>query len=104
MKKRTTRFVKKTAVKIIIFAFVMLIATTVLNSISTIVSNNMALGQLQHSNEMYILMNTYSNIKQIGNYAVVGITLLFTGKIASDSYKFYKTVKNEKEKNENEED
>lgn len=96
----TAKFIRKTAVKVIIFACVMLIVTAVLNSLSPIVSNNLALGQMENSDEMYILMNTYNNIKSIGNTVIVGICLLFAGNIIRNSYKFYKNIK---EKNENEE-
>jgi hypothetical protein len=96
----TSKFIKKTAVKIIIFALLVFIVTAVANSIDPIVSNQIAIGQMEHDDFAYILMETYNRFKPIGGAFVFVVTLLFTGRIASDAYKFYK---NKKEKKENEE-
>lgn len=98
-----SKFIRKTAVKLIIFAFVMLVVSALLNSFQPIISNQIAMGQMENDDYAYILMNTYNQIKHIGSLAMTGVSALFIGKVAVDSYKFYKNYNNKKEKNENEE-
>ena len=91
-------FIKKTAVKVIIFAVLMFIVAAVGQSMSPVISNNMALGQMQNSDEMYILMDTYYKVRRIVSVAFAGIILLFTGSVARDIFKLVKTINTENEK------
>ena len=93
------RFIIKIARRIIWFACLMILVSTVAQSVSPIVSNEMALGQMQNSNEAYILMNTYNKVRPIITAVYSGIIIWFTSTIARDIYKFVKTknTKNEKE-------
>mgnify|MGYP006967120953 CR=1 FL=1 len=96
----TKQFVKKIIKKIVIFAFIMIILTSFTQSMSPVVSNNMALTQMQNSDAMFIMMNTYNKIKPIISAIYFGITVWFTYTIGRDIYKFVKTVNesnNEKE-------
>lgn len=99
MKNRLiSHFIKKTAVKVIIFAVLMFIVAAVGQSASPVISNSMALGQMQNSDEMYILMDTYNRVRPIVSVAFAGIILLFTGAIARDIFKLVKTINTENEK------
>lgn len=99
MKNRLiSHFIKKTTVKVIIFAVLMFIVAAVGQSMSPVISNNMALGQMQNSDEMYILMDTYYKVRPIVSAAFAGIILLFTGSVARDIFKLVKTINTENEK------
>lgn len=91
-------FAMKIALKAIIFALIMFGVAAVSQAISPVVSNELALTQMQNSNEMYILMDTYNKIRPIVSVAYTGIILLFICTIARDTYKFVKNMnENEKE-------
>lgn len=91
----TKQFVKKIIRKVVLFAFLMIILTAVGRSIAPVVSNELALTQMQNSNEMYVLMNTYNKIRPIINLAYVFIAGYFAGTIYRDISKFVKTVSEE---------
>ena len=91
----TKQFVKKIIRKVALFAFLMIILTAVGQSITPVISNEMALTQMQNSNEMYILMNTHNKVRPIINLAYVFIVSYFLGTIARDVHKFVKTVSEE---------
>lgn len=94
----TKKFVIKIIRKCVVFALLMIVVAAIGQSVSPIVSNQVALGQMQNSDEMYVLMNTYNKIRPIVSFAFAGIILLFTGTIARDIYKFVKTtIENKKE-------
>lgn len=93
-----TRFVKKTIRKTILFAFLMIVVASVAQAISPVVTNEMALGQMQNSNEAFILMNTYSKVRPIANAAYAGIIVWFTYTICCDVYKFTKAINAENKK------
>lgn len=89
------QFTKKMIRKSVLFIFLMIIVTAIGQSASPIVSNNLALTQMQNSNEMYMLMNTYNKIRPIVNLVYVFIVGWFAGTAARDIYKFVKTVSEE---------
>ena len=93
----TKQFVKKTIRKIVIFTIIMFVALSVFRSMSPIVSNTMALTQMQHSNEMFVMMETYNKIKPIFNAVSTMVYVWFACTIVRDIYKFVKVVNNEKE-------
>jgi hypothetical protein len=78
-----------------IFTILMIIVTAIGQSISPIMTNNLALTQMQNSNEMYMLMNTYSKVRPIVNLVYVFIVCYFMGTIARDIHKFVKTIETE---------
>ena len=92
----TKRFIIKTAVKVIVFATISIIAMTLLGS--PVISNQVALGQMENSNELFILMDIYNKIKPIISVIYSCVVLLFIGTTGYDTYKFIKTKKTE-EKN-----
>lgn len=88
-----TKFIIKTASKIIIFAFLMIVAAAIMSSLSPVVSNEIALGQMQNSDEAFILMNTYNKVRPVISAVFTGITIWFTCTIVRDTYKFFKNQK-----------
>lgn len=88
-------FTKKMIKKTVIFIVLMVILSAIGQSVSPIVSNSMALTQMQNSNEMYMLMNTYNKVRPIINLVYVFVVSYFIGNISRDVYKFVKTVSEE---------
>lgn len=93
------QFTKKMIRKSVLFIFLMVIITAIGQSIGPVVTNNLALTQMQNSNEMYVLMNTYSKVRPIVNLVYVFIVCYFIGNIARDIHKFIKTVETENTEN-----
>ena len=94
----TKKFIIKTVAKIIIFAIVSIIALTLLQS--PIISNEIALGQMENSNELFLLMETYNKIRPFIVVIYSCIVLWFTGTVGYDTYKFIQTKLKEKTKDE----
>jgi hypothetical protein len=90
----TKRFITKTITKVIIFAIVSIIAMTFLES--PIISNQVALGQMENSNELFMLMETYNKIRPIISVIYSCIVIWFIGTVGYDIYKFIKTKTKEK--------
>ena len=95
-------FVKKTIVKTAVFAFIMVVIAALVQSASPLVSNELALTQMQNSNEMYVLMNTYNKIRPIVNVVYAGIVALFVYTLGRDTSKFVKTINTVSTENEKE--
>lgn len=93
MNELKQKFISKTAIKIVIFAFIMTIILFIAQSISPIVSNNLALGQMQNTDETFVVMNTYNKVRPIFNTAMVGVCILFVFSIVKDVFKFVKNIK-----------
>lgn len=91
----TKRFIIKTAIKIIIYAIISTIALSLLNS--PIITNELALTQMEHSNELYLLWDTYNKVRPFISIIYGCITALFAVTTISDTYKFIKTKTNKGE-------
>lgn len=89
------KFIIKTVVKIIIFAIISTIALSLLTS--PVITNELALGQMENSNELYMLMETYNKIRPFIEIIYGFVTALFAGTIIGDTYKFIKTKTNKGE-------
>ena len=92
------QFFKKTSRKVILFAFMMIIIAGLMKPVDVVISNELALTQMQNSNEMFAIMNTYFKVRSVFKFVYAGITLWFTGTIARDIYKFVKTINAETKK------
>ena len=91
----TKRFIIKTVIKVLIYAIISTIAMSLLAS--PIITNELALGQMQNSNELYLLMETHNKTKPFVSIVYGLITALFAGTTVYDTYKFIKTKKNKGE-------
>jgi hypothetical protein len=91
------KYIIKTIVKITIFMIISTIALTLLQS--PVISNEIALGQMTNSNEMFILMDTYNKVTPIISVIYGCISVGFAVTIIYDTYKFIKTQTKEKMKN-----
>ena len=91
----TKKFITKTAIKVIIYAIISTIVLTLLNS--PIISNNIALGQMQNDDSLFVLMETYNRVKPFISVIYGLITAVFACTTISDTYKFIKTKTNKGE-------
>lgn len=91
----TKKFIIKTATKIVIYAIISTIALSLLTN--PIITNELALGQMENSNELYLLMETYNKVRPFISIIYGLITALFVATTISDTYKFIKTKTNKGE-------
>jgi hypothetical protein len=85
-------FVKGTVTKTIIFGFVMIVIAAVSQSVSPVITNELALTQMQNSNEMYIVMSTYDKIKPIFSIGYLCVISWFAYTIGRDIYRLSKNI------------
>ena len=91
----TKKFIIKTSVKIFIYAIFSTIALSLLNS--PVITNELALLQMENSNALYTLMDTYNRIRPFISIIYGFITAIFAVNTISDIYKFIKTKTNKGE-------
>ena len=96
----TKRFITKTATRVIVLTIVFIVIFNLMGVFDTMISNELALGQMENSNEAFAFIQIYNGtIKPIVNLALsLGASAMVIS-IILDTYKFIKT----KEKNKNEE-
>lgn len=82
----TTRFTVKITARIIIFIAISIIVSVFLNS--PVISNELALTQMQNSNELYLTVEAYNKIRPVISVMYSCITGLFVGATIYDIYKF----------------
>lgn len=92
----TKKFIIRTTIKVLVFAIISTIAMTLITN--PIITNELALGQMENSNELYLLMETYNKTKHFVSIIYGLITALFAGTTIYDTYKF---IKNKYNKGEN---
>lgn len=92
---RVKSFVIKTVTKIIIYAIISTIALSQLNS--PIITNELALLQMEHSNALYMIMDTYNKVRPFISIIYGFITVMFAWTIIHDTYKFIKEKTNKGE-------
>ena len=86
-----TQFIKKLLIKIAILVILFTAVITFLNAGSAIINNYIALGQMENSDGMFILMEMYNNfIKPTLLVVTYSVALIVSVTIATDVYKFIK--------------
>ena len=91
----TKKFIIKTVVKVIIYAIISTVALSLLTN--PIITNELALTQMEHNNELYLLMETYNKVRPFISIIYGLITALFAATTIRDTYKFIKTKTNKGE-------
>jgi hypothetical protein len=91
----TKKFIIKTAIKVIVYAILSTVALSLLTN--PIITNELALTQMENSNELYILMDTYNKIRPFISIVYGLITCLFVSTTIYDIYHFIKTKTNKGE-------
>jgi len=82
------KFIIKNVIKIIVFAIVSVVVMTLLQS--PVITNEIALGQMENNNEAFMLMETYNKIKPLVEIGYGFAVVIFVGSIFYDVYKFIK--------------
>lgn len=91
------KFIIKNTIKVIVFIIISTIAMTLLQS--PVISNEIAMGQMQNDNTLFMLMETYNNLRPIVSLIYGCIVVWFAATVGLDIYKFIKTkIKGENEK------
>lgn len=83
----TQKYVFKLVAKIFILTIISIIAFNYLLA-SPIISNDLALGQMTNSNEMYMLVQAYDKVKPIILIVYSCIAALLVGTTIYDTFKF----------------
>ena len=89
------RFIIKTFIKIIIYACFSIITQSLLNS--SIITNEFAILQMEHSNGFYMMMDTYNKVSPLISIIYGFITIMFAWTVINDAYQFIKTKTNKGE-------
>lgn len=81
---------KKFIIKIVINAVALIVFTLITFLIfeNTVITNDIALGQMNNSNEAYILMEYYNRIRTIASSVYGGICAYIAGITIYDIYNF----------------
>lgn len=91
----TETFVKKTIVRIAIIVLISILVLSFLDAVDTVISNHLALGQMENSDGMFILMEVYEKAIQPTTIGILTFVIGYNvGVIAYDTYKFIKTKRN----------
>ncbi len=88
------KFIFKTIVKGAILLLLIAILPDLMTAIAPLISNEIALGQMESHNDMYILMQTYEKYLSLARGGFGIILALIVASIGRDTYKFIKTIKN----------
>lgn len=91
----TKKFIIKTVIKILAYAIISTIALSLLTN--PVINNELAMGQMENSNELFLLMETYNKLKPFVSIIYWFITALFAGTTIHDTYKFFKNKYNKGE-------
>lgn len=97
--KVIAKFVRRLAIRVIIFTFVMIVVAAVWQSVSTIISNYIAMTQMQNDDLAFVIMNVYNRVKPIGGGIYGFIILWFVYTLGRDTYKFVKNNNNIEKEN-----
>ena len=89
------KFIIRTSIKILTYAIISTIAISLLTS--PVITNELAMLQMENSNELYLLMETYNKVRPFILIIYGLITALFVGTTIYDIYKFIKTKINKGE-------
>jgi hypothetical protein len=94
----TEKFVKKTIVRIVAMILISVFAFSFMNASNAIISNYVALGQMENSDSMFIFMEIYNNAIRPGMVGILTAVIgCGVGAIIYDTYKFIKKRNGEKE-------
>lgn len=91
----TKRFYCKLIIKFIAFAIFTSIVSVLLYG--PIITNELALTQMENSNELYMLMESYNRLRPILSIIYGLIAACLVGTTIYDTYKFIKTKTNKGE-------
>lgn len=100
MKKdwQLAQFIKQMVTKIILFIVLMMVVTALTYPVGVVISNELALGQMENDNVMFVAMNAYDQVKSVVGVVYSCVILGFVCTLVRDTYKFVKNINCTKEK------
>lgn len=90
----TKRFVTKILTRLVLFAALMIFVMAIVES--PILTNEVALGQMENSSQAFIQMGVFFSFRNLVKVIVWLIAILFGITIIRDIYKFIKSIHKEK--------
>ena len=87
------KFVIKTVIKVMIFAFLMIVIAAIGPAMRTVINNELAMTQMQPSNELYVMYDTYIAIRPFTDITIVGVAIWCFVSVFHDIHKFVKALK-----------
>ena len=94
----TKKFIIKQIILIIVFLIVSVIVSTILDS--PVITNELAMTQIENSNELYMLWEGYNNLRPVVEVIYGVFSVLIFGSICFETVKFIKTKIEENNSNE----
>ena len=91
-----SKFLTKTIIKGAILLCMIVLMPTVVDAMVPIITNDIALGQMENSNDAYILMQTYGTYMSIARFGIGTIMVCLGLSMGLDTYIFTKSYKKEK--------
>lgn len=88
------KFISRIAIKVILFSIFTALTLSVLDS--PVITNKIALGQMENSNEMYLLMEIYNKIRPMVSIIYGFVVVQFAATTIRDICKFIQTKTKEK--------
>lgn len=92
-------FIKKTAIKLVIFSFILIVVSSIYQAVFPIIANDIALTQMQNYADSFVIVEMLTTIQKIAVAVKWIVIIVFMFAIGRDTYKFTKTIKENKEKN-----
>lgn len=92
-------FIKKTAIKLVIFSFILIVVSSIYQAIFPIIANQIALTQMQNYADSFVIVKMLTTIQKIAVAVKWIVIIVFMSIVGCDTYKFTKTIKENKEKN-----
>lgn len=89
MTKHTKKFLMKTICKAVFIAILFAIAFNILNS--PIINNELAMGQMENDNGLFVAWESYNTVRPYIEIGVWLIGVVVFGTIGYDTYKFFKS-------------
>ena len=93
MKPSLKKFIISMVARVIIFVVISIIVSTVLQS--PVITNEVAMGQMENSNELYMVWEAYNNMMPVVNTVYSVIVVIFVGSFIYSIYKYIKSTKGE---------
>lgn len=87
------RFILKTVIRL--FIMVVVIAAVFMITQTPVITNNIAMGQMENSNDWFVVMTMYQRFANIADIIGIVSTVVTLGFIGWDGYKLAKTLKSE---------
>lgn len=97
------KLITKTVIRLILIATLVTILSCLTQS--PIIGNHIALGQMQNTDEGFILMDLYNKLKPVVQAISIALGIYLLAGVVKDIYKYVKVqIENKKENTNNEED